>query len=141
MKKCHKCGETKPCSEFSKATRLPDGLQAACKKCKNAYYKNNYDKWRKSDIKRRYGLTAEEYFQIKQSQNAKCYICGKTEQENKRALAIDHCHTSNKVRKLLCDTCNRVLGLVKENKKTLHSMISYLEEHDEQSRPRDARIL
>ena len=129
MKKCHKCGETKPRSEFAKATRLPDGLQAACKKCKNAYYKNNYDKWRESDIKRRYGLSIEEYNKLKAEQNSCCFICGKSEKDNNRSLAIDHCHSTNKVRKLLCDTCNRVLGLIKEDAEVLSNMIHYLKDH------------
>ena len=68
-------------------------------------------KWR-NDIKRKYGLTEPEYHQLNESQN---YVC-----------AIDHCHTTNKVRGLLCRTCNVAIGYLNDDIALLESAINYL---------------
>lgn len=130
MKTCSKCCKTKSTTLFTINKASLDGFHSWCKDCRSLYYKENKEKWRKSDIERRYSITFEDYIELGTQQNNCCFICGKTEKENKRKLALDHCHSTNKVRNLLCDTCNRVLGLVKENKQTLQSMISYLEKHE-----------
>jgi len=62
------------------------------------------------------------------AQDCKCAICGKTEQENKKRLAVDHCHATGKVRKLLCSHCNTALGLVNDDQNILIEMLSYLKE-------------
>lgn len=130
MKTCTKCGISKSFDCFTINKASSDGFHSWCRSCRSLYYKENKGKWRKSDIERRYEISFEEYLLLKKNQNNCCFICGKTEEENKRRLAIDHCHSTYKVRNLLCDTCNRVLGLVKENKQTLQNMISYLEKHE-----------
>lgn len=43
---------------------------------------------------------------------------------------IDHNHTTEKVRGLLCSSCNLALGHAKEDKEVLKSMIEYLERFD-----------
>jgi len=75
---------------------------------------------------KQYNLTPEEYLELKQSQDCKCKICGKEEKNNKKALAIDHCHTTGKVRGLLCDTCNRGIGYLKDDISILKKAIEYL---------------
>lgn len=42
MKKCNKCGNTKPRSEFQKSTRAKDGLQAWCRRCKQERHTEYY---------------------------------------------------------------------------------------------------
>jgi hypothetical protein len=44
-------------------------------------------------------------------------------------IVFDHCHTSGKFRGWLCDRCNKVLGLVKDDPDLLMTMAHYLEEH------------
>ena len=39
---------------------------------------------------------------------------------------IDHCHTSGKVRGILCRDCNAALGLVKDDVAILKQLIEYL---------------
>lgn len=62
MKRCYKCGETKPLSEFNKDRTKPDGLQGLCKKCNRDNLKviqqRNYEYV--SNIK----------------ENSKCIVCG-----------------------------------------------------------------
>lgn len=60
------------------------------------------------------------------NQNNSCYICN--EILSKRAF-VDHCHSTGKIRKLLCNNCNLALGNAKDNIEILKNMINYLEEH------------
>lgn len=44
-------------------------------------------------------------------QNESCAICGKHSSEFSRKLCVDHDHTTEKVRALLCVDCNRNVGV------------------------------
>lgn len=96
--------------------------------------RNEYAKrWRKlnpnsaknSDLKR-FGITLEMYNNMLQEQNNSCAICGKHESEEHQNLSVDHCHTTGKVRGLLCSHCNTGLGLFKDNIDNLQKAIKYL---------------
>ena len=134
MKTCSKCKEEKANSNFHISSKEKDGLQKQCKSCqskrKKEWYKENKEKALNDNYKYKYGISLKEYNELNKIQNGCCAICGKSEQENKRKLAVDHCHTTGRVRKLLCANCNTALGLVKENKETLILMVSYLMEHN-----------
>lgn len=58
-----------------------------------------------------------------------CAICGASSTENGRRLCVDHCHTTGRVRKLLCDRCNRGLGFSHDNPDTLTSAARYIRTH------------
>ena len=74
---------------------------------------------------RRYGITTKEIEAKLTSQDYKCQCCS----NSLDGLVVDHCHTTGKVRDLLCNNCNKALGLVYENVETLRSMINYLTKH------------
>jgi hypothetical protein len=77
---------------------------------------------RKSILKRIYNMTLQELEVMKIAQNYKCKIC-----DEKKPLVIDHCHVTNKVRGLLCITCNAGIGMLKENENNLMlAAIDYL---------------
>lgn len=63
----------------------------------------------------RYGLTQESFNQMLLKQEGKCAIC-KLNFENTKPN-IDHCHTTERVRGLLCSPCNIVLGYVEKIQK------------------------
>lgn len=77
-------------------------------------------------IKTMYGIDISEYNNILAKQNGRCAICGKSKDEFKRNLAVDHDHKTNKVRGLLCDNCNPLLGHAKDNIDILQRAIEYL---------------
>lgn len=78
---------------------------------------------RKSDL-RKYGITLEQYEKMEKKQKGLCAICGGKELGKK--LAVDHCHTTSKVRGLLCYHCNNGLGKFKDDKQLLQKAINYL---------------
>ena len=67
-----------------------------------------YEEQRRSRI-RAYGITEEDYNRMLEEQGGGCWICGKD--DGARALSIDHCHDTKRVRGLLCSNHNRALGL------------------------------
>jgi hypothetical protein len=81
----------------------------------------------KARLKRKYNLSIEEYESLIESQNNSCKVCGTPAKNNtKGKLYIDHCHTTNKVRGLLCMKCNSALGLLNDDKKLIQNLLDYL---------------
>ena len=74
-----------------------------------------------------YGLTHSEYEDMLEGQGGVCACCGKTPDENKRKLAIDHCHQTNEIRGILCNACNSGIGLLGDNIDALRKAVAYLE--------------
>jgi hypothetical protein len=83
---------------------------------KTRYKKRKYDK---------YGITQEIVDQILLEQNNKCYICS-SDFSDKNRINVDHCHTTMKVRGLLCINCNLGVGHFKDNIELLQSAIEYI---------------
>lgn len=77
------------------------------------------------DLKKAHGLSLEAYAEMLVAQNAVCAICQKKDKH--RSLAVDHCHTTGKVRGLLCTPCNQSLGKMGDSVDRLQSAIRYLE--------------
>lgn len=73
----------------------------------------------------RYGLTEVAYQSLVQKQNGLCAIC--FECPSGKGFHVDHDHATNKVRGLLCNTCNRGLGWFKDNTMRLLNAVAYLE--------------
>ena len=87
-------------------------------------------KYKKYRLRRKFGLTPEQYEQMLNVQESKCGICGKHQKEFKIALAVDHDHKTNEIRGLLCSKCNRLLGDSNDNSETLLNAIQYLNKHN-----------
>lgn len=76
---------------------------------------------------RKYGLTPESYAAIHEGQSGTCAIC-KSACPTGRRLSVDHCHSSGRVRGLLCSNCNIGIGNLRDSVEILRSAIAYLEE-------------
>ena len=100
-----------------------------------AYYKANKEKIitknKAYSLKYKYNITLKERDLMLKKQNNKCKICLVTfsETDHNYKTNIDHCHTTNKVRGILCGLCNKGLGQFKDNTKTLTQAINYLQEN------------
>ena len=129
-KECTKCNDLKKLKEFNfRINKKTKTLyyQSFCKDCQNSY---NYIKDKNTKLKKAYGITLEEYEELLSKQNGKCVICnidnnGKY-RSKLRAFAVDHCHSTGKIRGLLCSDCNTGIGLLKDNVNFLESAIKYL---------------
>lgn len=69
-----------------------------------------------------------------------CAICGEPETARGRkggmkVLAVDHDHQTMKVRALLCQACNRMLGYARDNRAILLSAVAYLDKHEAKAYP------
>lgn len=136
MKTCIKCGLPKDDLEFHTRGGKQNHLtKSACKDChrkfaKEYYYRTNTpDKQRKSNLKKDFGITIEDYESMLKKQNGCCRICGTHYSEFSKRLAVDHDHTTGKIRGLLCLYCNTGLGKFKDSTKLLNEAIKYLEEN------------
>lgn len=138
MKWCPDCNQIKSLDEFFKHTNSPNGVQGVCKICSyerhKRYAAKNSERIHRLDHKRllkfKYGMTLEQYDALFEKQSGKCAICGRTEMSNRttaqRYLSVDHNHATEKIRGLLCDRCNRAVGLIGEDYTILEKAIEYL---------------
>lgn len=153
MKKCSNkaCSQINPQSldNFYNCMANNDSLHRWCKICckeskKSENYKLSQKKYnealnknpirkkymrdhnRNNGLKRWYGITLEQYNLIFNQQNGCCAICDQHQSNFKRALAVDHSHTTGEVRGLLCSLCNNAIGLLKEDINRLEKAKIYL---------------
>lgn len=74
-------------------------------------YQRDKERGRDTRLRAKYGITLEDYSKMLEDQNGVCAICGGV--DNKKTLAVDHCHDTNKIRALLCGRCNPAVGFVR----------------------------
>jgi hypothetical protein len=133
---------------------MTDDQKAAKKAYDHAYYQRNRDKINKRTLsyrrrrrqadpdavhkqdrnwalQQRYGITAATYAALYAAQKGCCAICGSVAANNgKHAhLHVDHDHTTNKVRGLLCGRCNKGIGLFLDRRDLLEAAVAYLLSH------------
>ncbi len=129
---------------------MKDGKRSECKTCRNIKimserkrnrraYNGYMTKWRQknpdkqhaTDIKRNYGLSIEDYNALLVKQEMKCALCDKQHDPSKKRgrLYVDHCHTTGKVRALLCSAHNSMLGYAEDKIEILEKAIAYLKRH------------
>lgn len=144
MKNCGKCKEIKQLEEFHKNPSQRLGRSNYCKKCTKEYSKKwttpenlakKYEARRRPDRMRKhksnimfkkYGITMDQFESIWESQGRCCKICKSVTNSKGKAFAVDHCHRTLKVRGILCDNCNHLLGKADDSLDILISAINYL---------------
>lgn len=157
LKTCSVCKTPQLEVEFNKAKENMDGLKSICNTCRNAKRRENYPqerikltqrqrdgrkndpvRFRGYDIKKRFGLTWEDFDLLFAKQGNKCAGCGATESgEKSGSWHIDHDHdccplpkrkTCGKcIRGILCRSCNLTLGNAKDDIDRLRSLATYLD--------------
>lgn len=155
-KTCTKCGATKPAQAFYLHRGTRDGRSTHCIDCQTARTRDwnaanrakiaaqnaaardaRGENWRRDQRHlwlRRYGLTPETYDQMLMDQSDACAICLQPERSidartgEPRRLAVDHCHTTGRVRGLLCGHCNRAIGQFADDHERLSRAAAYLRE-------------
>ena len=147
IKTCSQCNQEKLGSDFQVNRTQSDGLDYICRQCAKERYDKNHSRVlqykRKSrqkspsraaeyKLKNRYGITWQEYDETFRYQGGKCRICGMVETKKSRTgeivrLHVDHDHSTNEVRGLLCSSCNSGLGNFRDSVELLRKAITYLE--------------
>jgi hypothetical protein len=135
-KPCSKCGETKLAAEFYARQNIEGKrgsrgvlLSPRCRPCTRIDFAENYQR-RKLHIQMlKYGISSEDYADMNERQQGKCAICGKLpgDRNHHTRLDVDHDHKTKRVRGLLCNSCNKALGLLYDDPKLLASAILYLD--------------
>ena len=150
-KTCSKCKQILSISDFYNKKQSKDGLSSYCKECSKKYYAEHpptksahrkaLKKYKQSSkgklsirrhkYKKDYGLTVEDFDRMFEEQEGVCAICEKSETWKHRTgvvqrLGIDHRHSDDLVRGLLCHSCNLLISDAKENIEILASAIKYL---------------
>ena len=107
----------------------PEGRAAYLK----AHRSQNRDHYRDSDLRKSFGITLDHYNGMLAEQNGVCSICDQPERsmrgENVKLLAVDHCHSTGKIRELLCSKCNPMLGYAGDSPELLEKAAAYLRKH------------
>lgn len=81
--------------------------------------------YRRALVLRKYGLTLDDYDVMLRKQNGVCAICLSPPKKNK-AFNVDHCHTTGKIRGLLCFRCNFGLSFFREDSETFKRALKHL---------------
>ena len=158
MRTCTKCGTEKADTEFYKDKKGPRGRTHQCKQCYRDYnvefdkknpgrrrgqraewwrqygYKySNGAYCRRSNLKRFYKMTLEDYDRMHKVQDGRCAICRRPETYKRLGkvmnLSVDHNHITGEVRGLLCHACNRGVGLLRDSADTLLAAAAYVRRH------------
>lgn len=134
MRVCRCCNQEKPLDCFPKDKRWRGTYKLDCKDCYNTKRRLSYnpEQRREDALKHLYGITKEVLNQMYVNQEGCCAICSsplslEVSNTKKGKAHIDHCHTTGKVRGLLCTKCNTLLGMAEDNTTTLYAAIQYLD--------------
>lgn len=113
---CTKCKVDKPLSAeyFPLHNKTKSGFDSWCKACRAMY---------RSETRRGVyrAMISDELLKDIVETVTECVICGSTEK-----LVVDHCHTTNQVRGMLCNHCNRGLGHFRDDPALLEFARIYL---------------
>jgi hypothetical protein len=151
-KRCPVCAQEKPVTDYYRQARAGDGLAYSCKQCeairKHAYYLTHREAdaqrrraWhlahpervreyrRRHELRRRYGITPEEYDRLLSEQRGLCALCGRAGNPDValHPLDVDHDHTTGHVRGLLCTTCNTGLGMLGDTPEAIQRALAYVQ--------------
>lgn len=134
-KVCIVCGDPKALSEFNYSSQKGKNINT-CKKCRvdQKRERDRIDPYehkrrtRNSNLKRKFGITLDDYEDMLFAQGGRCLICDIYDRELTKELCVDHNHETGKIRGLLCNRCNTLVGFLEKNKDLLSMAFNYIKE-------------
>jgi len=119
----------KPCKRGHIAERVTANLR--CVECYNdaAATDGGKEARKLANVKSKYGLSSDQYYQMLTEQKNCCAICRNPFSDDWRDgtyPCVDHCHTTQEVRGILCRVCNKTLGGWGDSITILENAIKYL---------------
>ena len=120
-----------PCKAFKSVNEFYTQGRKIATRCKQHKVPSEIRRGR--NLKQNYrGFMSEEYDALFSQQGGVCAICKQPERRTLRGkplpLSIDHCHTSHKIRVLLCSECNTSFGLLREDPERIRALLAYAEQ-------------
>lgn len=103
--------------------KFPERAKAAMRN----WYHNNKVVAREHRLKRIFGLTVVQWEAKFEAQGRACGCCGSLSPNSKKGWQTDHCHTTGKLRDILCAPCN--LLLTEHMERVIEKMLAYLGKH------------
>jgi hypothetical protein len=144
VKICSTCRNSQSLDAFQKNRHRPDGLHSQCRSCVSAagrawrernpeQKKATNRRWAEENAERTFNATwgpfgfyYSDYLAMLEAQGGVCAICHESCRPGRR-LSVDHCHATGRIRGLLCDWCNRGLGLFRDSPESLLRAERYLD--------------
>lgn len=126
--KCYECKQYKTYAEFSNNKTRRNGKQTYCKQCGKEHQTEWY-------YRQKHKITVDERDEMLTQQGGKCKICntpiGFVDDQGRHGnvgnvAVVDHCHSSDKIRGILCGYCNVGIGSFRDNTDYLFGAIKYL---------------
>ncbi len=145
--RCCRCQEFKPLSEFGALKSALHGVRSNCRPCEAEKFREwrdrNPDKDLNTLLRRKFGITVEQYRVMLAEQGGICAICGEPPTDDnsgrwvkqrrgtraKPRLIVDHDHVTGQVRGLLCGRCNTGIGMLQDDPIIVRFALKYLEGH------------
>lgn len=145
---CPRCETTKPVDAYGR--RRNGALMGYCRPCMASYdvaYRQDENgaenkrrasqKWsegprKEYDLQRTYGIGVADYEALLERQGGCCAICGADTPRQtlgERHWNVDHCHSTDRVRGLLCNSCNLGIGKFGDDPDLLDAAAMYLRTH------------
>lgn len=148
-KKCPRCEQIKPVTEFYKnSLHRGDGYASRCKACDVIYQRTRARKPRiaaarkpynfNASLKSRYGITADDAREILKGQFGFCGNrgCGTAlsfdvDRRAPNRAQVDHCHKTGQVRGVLCRRCNTSASILEKDENVYLGLLEYLTHHNQ----------
>lgn len=86
--------------------------------------KKNPEKHAVYQIRKNYKVSLIEAGKLLERKRNGCELCG-----SKNRPHIDHCHTSGRIRGILCSGCNLAIGHANEDPNLLRKLAAYVKKH------------
>lgn len=136
-KSCSTCGDIKTVDNFEPDPRYRSGYRSQCIRCRVSKSSENNVRLA-GHLRRKYGLSLDDWNQRMLEQNSVCAICNLPETRITKPnaekyisgfeprLSVDHDHETGQVRGLLCYKCNIGIGQLQDSIANLEAAILYL---------------
>jgi len=123
---CETCEVEQPVENFRVIPRT--GTIRRRRQCEECYTAKKTP-YRRNRHLSQYDLDQQAYEELLQAQKHACAICKTHVSHLKRILQVDHNHRTRRVRGLLCNSCNGLLGLAHDDIARLLAAVDYLKEN------------
>lgn len=147
---CACCAKSRPVADFLTSKGRATTYCESCREVRRRSNRAHRERigsagTRAAHLMQKYKITPAEYDALRAAQDYRCAICqvheseirvalrGRPKLDGSRAsepfrLVVDHCHTSGRVRGLLCPNCNTAVGMLQESPELIRATLAYVEQ-------------